>query len=739
MRREYHFTAQDIKRIFLRRRAFYLRVFCGIYVGVVVIFCSVSSSYSSTALFKQVTSPTEEADLLQSFLQQSGLANKESGARAILESRSLLAEVVGELGLQGELVTSLWETWLQKASQRLKAEVGIVSRDKKKIAFSHVSYGKEKSKEFFVHFVEQGYFEVLDKHGKKQAEGVVGYPVQTSWGHFTLDKVESEVKGTTYHLRLLPAMQCVENLRKHLRIKPNKIDKSTLVLQFSHPKRDIAIALLNSLMKAFQRRLYQENAQVASVQLDYLNRRQKELLQGYEEALETHALFLQEHLQKGGGMSLQQEMEGLQKPEERLSHRLHDIDLCLDRIGSPKPSLSMEHTSFFSGEKSIVHEPIMLAEDMHKLWVGVAEKKSLQAAHTKELRQWQRQLQDPSFEFTALGTVLIDPTSQELLQKASSFALQLQDVHLYSSKDRERIKEALQGCRQFLSEHLDQLASMSQKQEQILEANRLSLQRSYAVLLQKEKEVLQTRLETFSDKRQDLPFLWKKENQLFMQRDMSLSMMEGLNQLVEAKNIKAQLFHVESKPIDGAYAPLVPTRFFILAQGLLAGCLGTLCFFSRSFWRWLSQGRAITASLDSRDVIFCGFLREQGMKQDSGPEAKETLRKVVFSLSLLPGKRVLVLSQSDEVPMRIAKMHHQRGKRVLWINASFSQVGALASDGFYDMLADAAVKPGFIQEEGVTYLSAGRYREHFVELLSQESLSCFLQSIDAEYDLILLS
>ena len=101
--KEWFFTTKDVKRIFLRNKKTYFRVFFAVFLLVFCIYLYKSPVYVATALFKQSSQATKDTEMFQTLLQNSNLSFKESGAQAILESRTLLKQVVEELALNLEV------------------------------------------------------------------------------------------------------------------------------------------------------------------------------------------------------------------------------------------------------------------------------------------------------------------------------------------------------------------------------------------------------------------------------------------------------------------------------------------------------------------------------------------------------------------------------------------------------------------------------------------------------------
>ena len=789
MEKEFFFTWKDLKRLFLRKKKVYSSLFFVTFLCVFTVKIISPPLYTATAIFKQASQESSSADLVRSFFQHPSLGGKESGVQTVLESRTLLTKVIQDLGLAFEVKDSIAPIrWIQTAKDRIYAELGFSIPKREKFQCSHVFFDIERPVTMYLRFLERDSFEILNTSKQKIKEGVLGSPVGVLGGAFTLVKAENPVEGRLYKIRIHPMTELIKKTRANLEIKTSKKDKNILSLTYSSPNAKNAASFLNNLMASYQKYLKQENEELSSVQMGYLERRQKELMQKYEKSLEEHVAFLNKSLVDTGFVSFKQEIELLEKPNEEYLSKLYDIDLRLSRLHPKKesrgdeegePSYSFqkcsdekkstrENSSLDSLEKTLLQKEKQLrdvvlaaqkktkgviSKDLEGISPETAEKLSLEYNEQLEalritmeqLGHLQKKIFSPDFEITSLSGILTDSISQEMIQKAGRSILEMQDKINYSAKDLERIQEGIQGQKRFLFQHILQLIEMHKLKETLLEEKINSLQNASEHLLQVEKKLIQNQLDSLQQRMKSLPEKWKRENQLLMQRDLSMGVVEGLTQLSESKNINYQLFHVESKPVDQALIPYKAAKCFLFGQCFFIGFFVCSFAFAIHLVRWLSKGRAITEdSAKNFGVSFCGFLEENfhGKFEEVKSEDKETLRKVSSFISTNHKAKnhtsILLLSKSRAFFENTAALLSLKGLKVLLIECTPNSVNTKSSIGLYDYLLEKG-PIAISKEKQFDRISSGNYEGAFVELLFRKSFEALLKERVSSYDVVLLA
>jgi len=749
MERECFATKKDIKRLFLRRRNRYLRTFILVSSTVLCFHLTSPPKYTAQATFRVSSDPGEQSDLLRSFLQNNRFSSgKEGGPQSIFESRTLVKQVAEELGLLAEEPQPfILKKWFLAAKDKVGAEAGLKIPDRRRFFFSNLRFAKEEGFDFFIRLTDTNRFEIYDADKKKSGEGTVGAPAFFQENEFTLNKVKSIDLGKFYKIRAGAWVPAVKNIRSRLKVKPGKVEKSVYALSFSDVNAEVASSFLNSLMKGYQSYLKKENEEMASAQMDYLERRQGQLFENYNKSLQEHTAFLREGLKDTGCIDLKQEIGFLEKPSEEYLSKLHELDLKLSRLKKYTPSDSSLISKVAFGEKRRMKDPEVTGlspEVAEKICIDYSKERDKLRVNIEQLTSLLGRIFNPDFEVSSLSGILTDPVSREMIGKAGQLSLQLQDSENYSAKDMERMKNGLLVQKQFLSKHLAQLIEMEKLQSSLLLEKIGSLQETSANLLKEEKKLITEQLSSLQKKMLSLPEKWRRENQLVMQRELSVGMLEGLTQLTESKNVQHRLFYVDSKPIDLAYTPLKPAKGFIIVQAALAAAVFCVFMVMRDLARWLSKGVSVTVDSAARlGVAFCGFLPKffSGSLKEIKGEEKETLRKVAAfireRLFLDRGTAVSILSPSQKLSCGVAALLHLQGVKVLLIDCTPS-VLQTGEDGLYDYLFDG--KPPVVSNsEGFDRIAPGKYLGHFVELLFRKSFADLIRSQTENYDVVLLS
>jgi hypothetical protein len=171
----------------------------------------------------------------------------------------------------------------------------------------------------------------------------------------------------------------------------------------------------------------------------------------------------------------------------------------------------------------------------------------------------------------------------------------------HSVKEIVRLKGS-QNRRSVSCTHIEQTAEL-EKVRALVEEKLLSLQTTCLDLIKKEKSLIQEKLKELTAKMEGLPEKWKRESHLQFTKELSMGIIEGISKVVESKNLTHNLFHVDSKPIDRATAPLVPVPSFLFLFSVGGGVLGA----SLLFLAYLAQGLVSGFPLSFESLKFYGL------------------------------------------------------------------------------------------------------------------------------------
>src|SRR5262249_16942595 len=122
-------------------------------------------------------------------------------------------------------------------------------------------------------------------------------------------------------------------------------------------------------------------------------------------------------------------------------------------------------------------------------------------------------------------------------------------------------------------------------QEQIFD---LIKERKIAILA--EKKLLEEKMADLRSQFPDLPERWRKEKWLDLKSQMGIKRVGALTDLVESKTISSHLHHVESKPLDMAALPAIPSHPGIFFKVAIMAFLAGLIAFAHSFFKTVLSG-----------------------------------------------------------------------------------------------------------------------------------------------------
>lgn len=383
----------------------------------------------------------------------------------------------------------------------------------------------------------------------------------------------------------------------------------------------------------------------------------------------------------------------------------------------------------------------MSPETIQKLYVDYNDQLDSLRVYIEQLLDVREQVFLPHFEITSLSGFLTDSVSQEMIQKASQKALELQDKVNHSVKDIERIQTSLDVQKRFLLQHLEQVLLMQKLRKELIEEKIASLEDISIRQLSIEKKLVQEQLLALQERMKPLPEKWKREKELVMKKDLNASMLVGLTELAESKSIEQQLFHVESKPIDLAFMPYKPDKKYVFSFSLIIAIVFTSVFFIRDLFKWLSKGTILTEDVAKHiGMTVCGSVHDFYCLKDL-----EVIRR---ACSFLYGSQLInrgisatiVSGNSSQLHTRIAELLSMRGAKVLIIECSPEPVNTSPKQsGLYEYLSGVAAYPSIIQEKGFDFIKAGNYSGHFVEWLFRKEFKELIDASKHSYDLVLLS
>jgi hypothetical protein len=376
--------------------------------------------------------------------------------------------------------------------------------------------------------------------------------------------------------------------------------------------------------------------------------------------------------------------------------------------------------------------------------------KELDAAYasTQNLERLMREMEHPTFDLTALGPILTDRVSADLISHAARLSLSLKDTAHYTAKEVQREKEELELDRRLLKEHVAQLCRMEQitldlarqkmraSQQVILDGLNQSIAALQARLeeacrqgiaaLKREKQVVAEQLSQVIEKMGSLPEEWKREKVIDFKTKMGQAVFRVVAEMAEEKTLAAHLHRIDSKPLDRPFLPAkpLPPHLSLFSCGAALGA-SLLALFSSFF---AAVYRGLPASADKLRAL--GFSPLSPLL-GTAPDSRERLSPIAATLS--PGSILLLgkIGARADFAAPLARLLAQSGKQVHLISCHEGGKGA----GLLDYLSGKADPLPSTLRGHIRYTPLGGGPQ---DLLLSDQFRHLLASPPAPYTLFLL-
>ena len=428
------------------------------------------------------------------------------------------------------------------------------------------------------------------------------------------------------------------------------------------------------------------------------------------------------------------------KEKELVSYLLLHKQLLTDKKRALEENLSLR-TSF---NKELQGINLATAQNLYVSYQNQLD--GIQST-IRQLLYLRDQILAPDFEMSSLGALLKDAVGQGLVQKAADIALQLRDQKNRSIKEIFRLKEALETEKTFLIHHIDQTIELEKLRTKLVEERIVSLQRICLDLIKKEKTLIEDKLGEISVKMEDLPEKWKLENHLRFKKELGMGVIDGISKIVETKNLHYNLFYVDSKPIDLAFAPkkLQPPKLFIFIFG--GALLGAAASFMFYLVRGIARGFAVSAeALMHYGLNFCGKLSRfsDAAFKELGDGDLETLRRLASFISQQkrssqPICVTILGGDSPNYAANLAELLALEQKRSLLIQCTFDKkVRPEEIPGLWHFLEGKIATVPLQRKRDFDFLPTGGNSRHAPELLARATFQRLLENLKPKYQFTLI-
>lgn len=288
--------------------------------------------YKAEALFKESCEKKGAASFIETFLPSSlDFSREEIQAIPLMKSKQILKRVVETLGCQMQSEKSRFSSYFQNWAFYFRKEEYL--DEPKTFSFSNVSFPLEKAEKYFLLFHSQKSFELMDREGKKVATANVGEEILLPHLRFTLTSCpEGVCLQKKYPIYVVPWLGEVQKIVKNISIVADRNNASFVRLSLSLPNRKVAIAILNQIMKEYERYLQKKNEKMIREQLAYLEKRHEDLSASLEKTLGRQVVYLEKNLGAKGFIALQDETRSYLSLQQSYLQKLSDLDCSINLL-----------------------------------------------------------------------------------------------------------------------------------------------------------------------------------------------------------------------------------------------------------------------------------------------------------------------------------------------------------------------------------------------------------------------
>lgn len=378
------------------------------------------------------------------------------------------------------------------------------------------------------------------------------------------------------------------------------------------------------------------------------------------------------------------------------------------------------------------------------------------------------QLGNPDFEITALSAILNDPISQGIINQASKLVLEIRDEENRSQREKERLQARIALQTQFLIAHLHQATDLMILRQGMLNDKLHALQNLSLDLIHQQISILEknlddyltTRIENIKQERElitahlnelqqemaVLPKQWVTEQLVQEQLHHSRDIVQGVAELVEAKNLSHNLELIQSMPFDLAYPPILPRSPNILKFGIIGAILGAFFTTAFAFARSLMTGLIATANnLTIAGQHVCGTVSPHTHKDGCSilhDSDLNTLRRLLNTV--IPGREsnllLLIQNEGPDYSHHLATLMAKKGLKVLCMPLTFE--GKQQQEGtvtLLDVLEGTNEMPTVVQQSCYDTLIPGGPSRYGNELTSSPTFNKLLQQLKQSYNWIIIT
>lgn len=483
---------------------------------------------------------------------------------------------------------------------------------------------------------------------------------------------------------------------------------------------------------------------------------------------------LRHELQRGGTLVLSPSASELKKVRQKKEHLQKWLTQAKRGENKDLSTFIQHHIRLTDLQENILKErlfyPQKKAQDLQGIDLNTARnlyhdyirERDGYESKIRQLDFSKNHLEDPNFEYISLAQILPDGVSQDLARSMGKLVQSMRDKRHLTERDLERMERQFKKQREDLVRHIDQTVElfrmqieltnehMSNVQSVILDllnqeislieqqiVDRIALQKN---ALQVERELVTERLGEIETDLMMVPDQWLKEHQLQFSGEMNLSVLEGMVQLVESKNVEHNLTQIQSQPLDLAFSsfrPIPPRLKTFLTIGVLFGLvLGWTVAIGRDY----VKGFPLTLkNLKVQGRKTCGRFRRRSCNhlEEMGEQDLHVLRELSANLPSKESGMVVSLLTSGKSRYcgSLAELLSLEGKKVLLLDLDAS---SKERSSLFAYLNEEVDQLPIRQQKTYATLAVFEKSRFQAEFLKNPLFKAFLEDIKKDYDVIVL-
>lgn len=375
-------------------------------------------------------------------------------------------------------------------------------------------------------------------------------------------------------------------------------------------------------------------------------------------------------------------------------------------------------------------------------------------------------LQNPDFDLNSLQSLLTDPISNNIIATYSTLLFKLRDEGHRSAREQERIKNELMLQRSFLEMHIAQTTQVQNLTAHMLRKKLYSLQKVSLALIQQqisllekqlkdylsnrinnllqEKSLIETSLGKLKREMAKIPLRWNAEQLIKQQLEMNRHFGTELANLVESKNITANMDVSKSTAVDLAAVPLFPKAPLILLWTIIGAFLGGLGTFTTFLFKQAQKG-AGTCSENLRAV---GLNVSGSLTSEYNTSTRRvlldrdlsTLRRAIHylydSTDRAEDKTMLLIgAKKVDFSKELALLFDKKGLKTLILHLSFDEHND--TKGLLSYLEGSIDAPAIHAIGSYDCIRCGGFSRYGHELICTTRFKMLLDDLNNKYDRII--